>query len=244
MEEHETRIGPRRGPQQSAAWHQRVPLPEEGGGRNLLRSRPVAVHLPDGGLYNCDRGDILEHLPNTRRTPFGRDLRPHLARENENLHSLQALHVIFRGLEAFRATGAPLYLFERAREVLYRDDRAVYGRVVQFFVGACLALDAEYGLGCSEELLQQMDEFVLDLVEAHPEGFFDQGRITALFRAYSKVFRPTTPRHLDTLRKLCNLVPALPRALLMADLARSVERSSQRSNVASMFRAMRDLGLA
>ncbi|CAJ2512442.1 Uu.00g054570.m01.CDS01 [Anthostomella pinea] len=210
-----------------------------------FRACPVKVMLDEGGQYLCNRADILEHLPNTRQAPFGRTLEPRIAVQNQIPAALEALHQLFRGLEQYRTTGTPLYMFERARAMLNRDTEYAWYQCFDFFVGTCAALDSEFGLGCSEELLQQIDEFAIDLMYTHELGTLDhRNPLLDFFVAYAKVFQPTTPRHLDTLRELWNCVPAEPRAWLMVDLAQVMDWRAQRSNVNAMFRAMRDMGMA
>jgi hypothetical protein len=64
------------------------------------------------------------------------------------------------------------------------------------------------------------------------------------FMAYSKVFQPTTQRHIDTLRELYNSVPGFVRGQLVMHLTAMLDSRPQRSNANSMFRTMRDLGMA
>ncbi|KAI1485256.1 hypothetical protein F5X96DRAFT_660835 [Biscogniauxia mediterranea] len=219
--------------------------PFEYSSRPMLRDRPVMVVLEKGGVYLCSRADILQHLPNTRQNPFGRTLSPNIGPENETESALDALHSIFRGLEMYRMTGTPLYLFERARAFLQRDIEACYQSAFDFFLGVCAALDSEHGLGCSDELLQQIDEFALDLMDSHDLDFFDKPEhLMVFFISYSKVFQPTTPRHLETLRTLYNSIPVFHRSRLMEGISRALQNNPRRSNVHAMFRAMRDMGMA
>ncbi|KAI1497847.1 hypothetical protein F5X99DRAFT_395362 [Biscogniauxia marginata] len=219
--------------------------PFESGWRSTLRDRPVTVILERGGVYLCNRADILQQLPNTRQHPFGRTLYPNIGPDNETDSALDALHYIFRGLEMYRMTGTSMYLFERAQAFLYRDNEACYQSAFDFFLGVCAALDSEHGLGCSDELLQQIDEFAMDLMDAHELDFFNRAEhLMVFFISYSKVFQPTTPRHLDTLRALYNSVPVFHRARLMEGISRALQNNPRRSNVHTMFRAMRDMGMA
>ncbi|KAI5923557.1 hypothetical protein F4810DRAFT_667921 [Camillea tinctor] len=145
----------------------------------------------------------------------------------------------------YRMTGTPLYLFERARAFLQRDIEACYQSAFDFFIGVCAALDSEHGLGCSDELLQQIDEFALDLMDSHDLDFFDKPEhLMVFFISYSKVFQPTTPRHLETLRTLYNSIPVFHRSRLMEGISRALQNNPRRSNVHAMFRAMRDMGMA
>ncbi|KAI8631899.1 hypothetical protein F5Y19DRAFT_378637 [Xylariaceae sp. FL1651] len=214
--------------------------------RSLLRDRPVIVLLEPGARgYVCNRADILEHLPNTRHTPFGRTFQPRIARQHQSQSTLDALHALFHGFERYRATGTPYYLFESARDWLYHEPTLGFQGCFNFFIGVCTALDSELGLGCSDELLQQIDEFAVDLMYSHEIGFFaGNRRILDFFIAYSKVFQPTTQRHLDTLRELYNLIPGQLRARLVVHLTAMLDAMPQRSNANAMFRTMRDLGMA
>ncbi|KAI1340316.1 hypothetical protein F5Y15DRAFT_415206 [Xylariaceae sp. FL0016] len=226
--------------------------PDQHRTRYRLRDRPIMVILrPLGpgrstGNYLCNRSDILDHLPNTRHFPFGRTFHPHIARRNWTPEAVEALHVLFRGLEAYRNTGTQLYIFERAHSYLdnaFSDIRAYEG-CYRLFIGFCTALDNEFGLGCSEELLQQIDDFAIDLMYTHEPGFFNPGRLLGFFMAYSKVFQPTTQRHLETLRELLDSVPVLQRAHLMRTLAIGLDQHQRRSNCNALFRALRDMGFA
>ncbi|KAI0150674.1 hypothetical protein GGR57DRAFT_471163 [Xylariaceae sp. FL1272] len=212
---------------------------------SLIRDRPVIVILRPGARgYICNRADIIEHLPNTRSTPFGRTFCPQIAYRNMGPSVLEALDSLFSGLERYRATGDPLYLFENARHWLFNENTRAFPQCYEFFIGACNALDSEYGLGCSDALLQQIDEFALDLMYSHDFGHFNRQRLLIFFMAYAKVFQPSTQRHMDTLRELYNSVPVQIRSGLVAQLAGYLDVRSQRSNPNVMFRAMRDMSMA
>ncbi|KAI3320171.1 hypothetical protein HD806DRAFT_249356 [Xylariaceae sp. AK1471] len=226
---------------------QNMPRPHAGyGTRSLLRDRPVIVQLETGARnYVCNRADILQHLPNTRLTPFGRTFHPHIAREHWRQPVLEAFHALFHGLERYRSTGTPVYLFESARDWLYQENARCFEKCFYFFIGVCTGLDSELGLGCSDELLQQIDEFAIDLMYSHELGFFTGNRrLLDFFMAYSKVFQPTTQRHVDTLRELYDSVPGFVRGHLVMHLTAMLDLRPQRSNANAMFRTMRDLGMA
>ncbi|KAI1266973.1 hypothetical protein F5Y18DRAFT_425529 [Xylariaceae sp. FL1019] len=211
----------------------------------LIRDRPVNVVLQPGARgYLCNRADIMEHLPNTRTTPFGRTFCPIIAYQNMGPSAFEALAALFSGLERYRATGCQLYLFENARHWLFYENSRAFPQCYEFFIGACNALDSEYGLGCSDALLQQIDEFAIDLMYSHDFGQFNRPRLVTFFMAYSKVFQPSTQRHMDTLRELYNSVPVQIRSALVAQLAGYLDARSQRSNPNVMFRAMRDMSMA
>ncbi|KAH9889606.1 hypothetical protein F4778DRAFT_383930 [Xylariomycetidae sp. FL2044] len=211
---------------------------------SAIRSLPVVVTVGPNIRHLCNRTDILEHLPNTRSTPFGRRLNSEdfIPPRHRRL-CRRALSHIFDGLAEYRRSGTPLYVFEKTRDLLIHDHHKPFAEALDMFVGVCNALDSEYGLGCSDALLQQVDEFAIDLMHAHSTGFFNPLRLMAFFRSYSKVFQPTTPRHLDTLRTLWHSVPINYRVHVMRDFAQSLNRMSRRSNVHAMFRAMQDMGM-
>ncbi|KAI2641256.1 hypothetical protein GGS21DRAFT_487596 [Xylaria nigripes] len=184
----------------------------EYGTRLSLRNCPVLVSLEPGAKdYVCERMGILQHIPNTRHTPFGRTFHPHFALKHWRQPVLEALHALFHGLERYRATGTRLYLFERARDWL-------------------------------EELLQQIDEFAIDLMNSHELSFFTGNRrLPDFFMAYSTIFQPTTRRHIDTLRELDSSVPRFVCGRLVTHLTAVLDTGCRRSNLNAMFRTMRDL---
>ncbi|KAI1332417.1 hypothetical protein F5Y16DRAFT_177586 [Xylariaceae sp. FL0255] len=210
-----------------------------------LRDRPVFVSLgPTIRPLVCNRGDILDHFPNTRQEPFGRTFVPRIGRRNLNSGTVSALKVIFQGLEQFRLTGAPLYIFESARDLLNHRNREYFRHAFFFFFSVCMVLDTEYGLGCSDAILQQIDEFAIDLIYSHELGMFDLRMLFEFFLAYSRVFQPTTQRHLDTLRELFSMIPVGLRSRLLFAFSDALQQMPRRSNAHVMFRTMRELSMA
>ncbi|KAI1437899.1 hypothetical protein GGR50DRAFT_566432 [Xylaria sp. CBS 124048] len=223
--------------------------PYRHGARSLLRDRPVLVSLePAARDYVCDREDILENFPNTRDTLFGRTFQPQIARQYWRQPILDALHALFHGLERYRATGTPLYIFESARDWLLQDNAKSFEKCFCFFVGVCRAVDEENGLGCGEHLKRQINEFAVDLMVVHERGFFtgDNGRLMEFFGAYSRVFRSGVRGSVRTLRTLWGLVPGVVREGLVRDLGRALDSGSGRMRMRNgndMLRTMRDLGM-
>lgn len=194
---------------------------------------------------------------------------------------------LFRGLERHRVAGEPFELFERADDMLERtaDGPRGFAAAARFFVGACCALAADGGLGCSEALLDQVDEFVVGLLEmreplppvhpplrpplsrrhrrrgtrrgprcsspAPPPVCIPVGATSAdddccrdIVVAYSKVFRPSSPGHMETLRRVWHLTPLRVRVRISAELVAMCERTARTASVQVFFRALRDLSLA
>ncbi|RYP44977.1 hypothetical protein DL769_011488 [Monosporascus sp. CRB-8-3] len=207
----------------------------------------VEVQLPQGLAYVCNRADLLEHLPNVRHRLVGRVLRVGdlIARPNRTALVVDALPHIFRGFELHRTTGLKVDLFERARNHLHNgrnvDEFLVHA--VNAFIGVCEALDSEGGLGCSDDLLGQIDEFVVELKEEANFGPWNYRALEGLFAAYSKVFRSNMPRHMYTLRALWGTIDIKLRARLMTELGRELDRHSQKSNIQAMYRALSDMNM-
>ncbi|RYP37039.1 hypothetical protein DL767_003102 [Monosporascus sp. MG133] len=136
-------------------------------------------------------------------------------------------------------------LFERARNHLHNsrnvDEFLVHA--VNAFIGVCEALDSEGGLGCSDDLLGQIDEFVVELKEEAHFGPWNYRALEGLFAAYSKVFQPNMPRHMYTLRALWGAIDIKLRARLMTELSKELDRHSQRSNIQAMYRALSDMNM-
>ncbi|RYP53342.1 hypothetical protein DL768_001699 [Monosporascus sp. mg162] len=168
-----------------------------------------------------------------------------IARPNRTALVVDALPHIFRGFELHRTTGLKVDLFERARNHLHNarnvDEFLVHA--VNAFIGVCEALDSEGGLGCSNDLLGQINEFVVELKEEVHFGPWNYRALEGLFAAYSKVFQPSTPRHMYTLRALWGAIDIKLRARLMTELSRELDRHSQRSNVQAMYRALSDMNM-
>ncbi|RYP52799.1 hypothetical protein DL770_011010 [Monosporascus sp. CRB-9-2] len=207
----------------------------------------IEVQLPQGLAYVCNRADLLEHLPNIRHRLVGCVLRVGdlIARPNRTALVVDALPHIFRGFELHRTTGLKVDLFERARNHLHngRNVDEFLVQAVNAFIGVCEALDSEGGLGCSDDLLGQIDEFVVELKEEAHFGPWNYRALEGLFAAYSKVFQPNMPRHMYTLRALWGAIDIRLRARLMTELSRELDRHSQRSNIQAMYRALSDINM-
>ncbi|RYP04902.1 hypothetical protein DL764_004172 [Monosporascus ibericus] len=136
-------------------------------------------------------------------------------------------------------------LFERARNHIHnsRNIDEVFVHAVNAFIGICEALDSEGGLGCSDDLLGQIDEFVVELKEEAHFGPWNYRALEGLFAAYSKVFQPNTPRHMYTLGALWGAIDIKLRARLMTGLSKELDRHSQRSNIQGMYRALTDMNM-
>ncbi|RYO76887.1 hypothetical protein DL766_008231 [Monosporascus sp. MC13-8B] len=207
----------------------------------------IEVQLPQGLTYVCNRVDLLEHLPNIRHRLVGRVLRVGdlIARPNRTALVVDALSHIFRGFELHRTTGLKVDLFERARNHLHngRNIDEILVHAVNAFIGVCEALDSEGGLGCSDDLLGQIDEFVIELKEDAHFGPWNYRVLEGLFAAYSKVFQQDMPRHMYTLRALWSALDIKLRARLLTELSRELDRHSQRSNIQAMYRALSDMNM-
>ncbi|KAK7740009.1 hypothetical protein SLS62_011152 [Diatrype stigma] len=225
----------------------------------------IEVQLPRGAIYLCDRQDLLAHFPNIRHRLTGRVLRveDYIAGWNRTPLAEDALHHVFRAFELRRVAGLSVDLFERARDLLRsggirggggsdirgrrcgggggRDE--FFGSAFDLFVGTCQALDSEGGLGCSSDLLAQVGEFALELKGAADFGPWNYHTFEGLFAAYSKVFRPSAPAHMATLRRLWRAVDLDLKARLMAELSRELARHPQRSNAHVMYRALSDMDM-
>jgi hypothetical protein len=210
--------------------------------------------------FHCDRDDLLRHFPALRQEPFGRKIWVlDYIRAGPSTAAVVApvLPHLFRGLERHRVAGAPLELFERADDLLDRttDSRRGFAAVARFFVGVCCALAKEGGLGCSEAILDQVDEFVVGLLEMREvplprPGGGGGGAATVddcccrdIVVAYSKVFQPSAPRHMDTLRRVWRLTPSRVRVRISAELVEMCASTVGTTSPQVFFRALRDLSL-
>lgn len=214
---------------------------------------PIEVRLPDEGekkhrtepVYLCDRKDLLDHLPNIRHRLTGSVLHAaeFIVGWNRSAYSQEALHHIFRSFQLRRTSGLSVDIFERARDLLQsgRNGEESFETAFGLFLGTCDALDAEGGLGCSEDLLSQVEEFALELQARADFGPWNYHSLIEFFMAYSKVFRPSTPRHMDALRALWRSVNIGGKAVVMDVLAESLDWNSQRSNGHVLYRALCDM---
>lgn len=117
---------------------------------------------------------------------------------------------IFRGLESYRISGEPLEMFERANDMLdgNGDSTRSFPDVVVFFCSVCGVLAKEGGLGCGEEVLDQIDDFVVGLLETfEAECAIRNITYRNIVVSYSKVFSPTTHGHMETQRRIWNRLP-------------------------------------
>ncbi|KAI1252606.1 hypothetical protein MGN70_004809 [Eutypa lata] len=233
-----------------------VPRCEDNGYHYRPDAVVVEVQLPRDSIYHCDRMDLLTHFPNIRHRLTGRILHveDYIAGANRTALAEDALHHMFRAFELRRIAGLSVDLFERARDLLRsrggggssrygRDRDEFFGSAFDLFVGTCQALDSEGGLGCSDDLLAQIGEFALELKGAADFGPWNYHTLQALFAAYSQVFQPSTPRHMETLRLLWKAIDIDLKARLMTDLGRELAFHPQRSSAHIMFRALTDMGV-
>lgn len=220
--------------------------------QDLLAHFPNIRHRLTGRVLRVE-----DYIAGSNRTPLAED----------------ALHHVFRAFELRRVAGLSVDLFERARDLLRsgvirgggggsgsgsgRNDRGrggggsggnggrdeFFGSAFDLFVGTCQALDSEGGLGCSSDLLAQVGEFALELKGATDFGPWNYHTLEGLFAAYSKVFQPSAPRHMATLRRLWRAVDLDLKARLMAELSRELAFHPQRSNAHVMFRALSDMNM-
>ena len=227
---------------------------------------PRPGKYPTEPVYLCDRADLLEPLPNIRHRLAGGVLHvdQFITWWNRSEYSEEALHHIFRSFQLRRTSGLSVDIFERARDLLQHHHHnsssghghghnssrsggasessgSSYEIAFDVFVGVCQALDAEGGLGCSEDLLGQVEEFALELKRRGHFGPWNCHTLVSLFAAYAKVFRPSTPRHMHALRALWRGLDIQLKAMLMDDLARSLDWRDQRSNAHAIYRALSDM---
>lgn len=213
----------------------------------------IEVQLPRGPIYLCDRSDLLAHFPNIRHRLTGRTLHveDYITGPNRTALAEDALHHVFRAFELRRVAGLSVDLFERARDLLRstagsrqsHDRDEFFGSAFDLFVGICQALDSEGGLGCSDDVLAQIDDFALELKGAADFGPWNYHTLEGLFAAYSKVFQPSTPKHMDTLRFLWKAIDIDLKARLMTELSRELAFHPQRSNAHVMYRALSDMDM-
>ncbi|KAK8119835.1 uncharacterized protein PG998_004461 [Apiospora kogelbergensis] len=211
------------------------------------QDRPVEVVLPDNVVFHCYREDILFHFPATRQDPFGRRLYPttYLARPNNSPVAHAGLRLIFRLFEQWRLRGTPVRLFDRVADLLDRsaDARRAYYDACRAFIGVCAALDKEWGLGCSDELLRQVDEFVLVLMQGYDPAYNSPAVLVGLINAYSQVFQPSTPRHVQTVRAVWRALPLYARSATAADLWGRTAAAPKTSSRSAFMRILRDMSL-
>ncbi|ORY59547.1 uncharacterized protein BCR38DRAFT_412558 [Pseudomassariella vexata] len=207
------------------------------------RDRPVEV-VTDGGVFHCSRDDILYHLPNARYHSLGRHFFPKnfIATPNRAASTLDALRHIFRGLENYRNTGQPFELFERADSILdkAKDGRYGFAEAARFYIGVCNALDKECGLGCSDELLVQIDDFVVGLMEM-VDNQVQPTYIREILFAYARVFQPSTPRHMETLRTLWGQIPDSLKPMLVGEINKCATAQPKSVVCQAFARAMKDM---
>ncbi|KAK8867451.1 hypothetical protein PGQ11_006029 [Apiospora arundinis] len=207
----------------------------------------VEVVLPNNVLFHCYRDDILFHFPAMRQDPFGRRLYPttYLARQNNTLVAHEGLENIFRLFEQWRLRGTPVRLFDRAADLLDRSNNArqAYCEACRAFIGACAALDKEWGLGCSDDLLRQVDEFVLILMQGYDPAYNSPAVLVGLINAYSQVFQPSTPRHVQTVRSVWRALPLYARSAVAASLWGRTAAAPKTSSRSAFMRILRDMSL-
>ncbi|KAK8043082.1 hypothetical protein PG994_013565 [Apiospora phragmitis] len=211
------------------------------------QDRPIEVALPNSLVFHCNRADILFHLPATRQEPFGRRLYPYayLAPANRTPAAEDGLRHLFRQLEQYRLQAIPVRLFDRAADLLDRADcaRAGYYAASRLFVGLCAVLDKEWGLGCSDALLNQIDEFALFLMEGYDAAFNQPRVLVDLLNAYSQVFQPSTPRHLQTVRAVWRALPLFARSMVAQSLWGRTATAPKTSSRSAFVRILRDMSL-
>lgn len=208
----------------------------------------VEVVCSENCSFVCDRDDVLYHFPAARRHPFGRTLhvKQYLAPRRRTLAAAQAARHVFRALDVYRRQGVALRLFARARDMLERshDAARAYAEACGLFGGVCALLDPEQGLGASEELLAQTDEFVVELAGLWDPACDGPAALAHLLNAYAHVFRPSTAGRLATLRAVWAQIPAALKAAMVASLfshPAAAHRTTAGNN--PLVRTLRDLGL-
>ncbi|KAK8081032.1 hypothetical protein PG997_008850 [Apiospora hydei] len=209
--------------------------------------RPVEVVISNKIIFHCNRQDILFHFPATRQDPFGRRLYPqsYLAPPNRTPASQEGLRDIFQQFEQFRLTDAPVRLFDRAADLLDRGDdaRVAYYEACKIFVGICTALDKEWGLGASDDLLRQIDEFVLVLMEGYDAAWNSPKLLVDLLNTYSQVFQPSSLRHVQTVRGVWRAVPLYARSLVAQSMWGRTALAPKTSSRSAFVRILRDMSL-
>ena len=197
-------------------------------------------------MYLCDRKDLLDHLPNIRHQLTGSALNVEdfIAGSNRTEHTHEALHHIFRSFQLRRTSGLAVDVFERARDLLRSTPRngvVSFDTAFDVFLGTCAALDSEVGLGCSDDLFSQVEEFALELKTAADFGPWNYHALVEFFEAYSMVFQPSTPRHMDALRELWRCIEIRGKVIVMDHLAWKLDWEPKRSNAHVMYRALCDI---
>ncbi|KAI0131775.1 hypothetical protein BJ170DRAFT_591759 [Xylariales sp. AK1849] len=183
------------------------PFPWIGNAPGYAQGRgPSQTHEPLFNIPDTQQSisPIFQPHRATRQDPFGALFWPvqYIAPQNRTWMTAEAVKHIFRGLETYRTNGQPFELFERADDMLEKSSRSDVG------------FKQDGGLGCSDELLQQIDDFAIGLMELwhHPKSAYE------ILVSYSRVFQPSTPHHMDTLRKIWNSVPNMLKPKLAHDL--------------------------
>ncbi|KAK8052373.1 hypothetical protein PG993_003758 [Apiospora rasikravindrae] len=211
------------------------------------QTRPVEVVVTNKDVFHCNRQDILFHFPATRQDPFGRRLYPHsyLAPPNRTPASEEGLKDIFRCFEDFRLRNVPVRLFDRAADILDRGDNArqAYYEACTVFVGICTALDKEWGLGASDDLLQQIDEFVMVLMEGYDAAWNSPRLLVDLLNTYSQVFQPSSLRHVQTVRGIWRAVPSYARSAVAQSMWGRTATAPKTSSRSAFVRILRDMSL-
>ncbi|KAK8033763.1 hypothetical protein PG991_003161 [Apiospora marii] len=209
------------------------------------QDRPVEVVLSNELVFHCNRADITYHLPGTRQDPFGRRLYPasYLAPANRTPIAEEGLRHLFRSLELYRLQSQPVRLFDRAADLLDRADdaRKAYSEACRLFCGLCAALDKEWGLGCSDELLLQFDEFVVVLMQGYDPACDRPRVLVDLLNSYSQVFHPGDARHVQALRRAWRALPLYARSGMAASLWGRTATAPRTSSRAAFVRMLRDM---
>ncbi|KAK8128908.1 hypothetical protein PG984_010016 [Apiospora sp. TS-2023a] len=223
------------------------PPPEHHPPRRPTRwqDRPVEVVLSNKLVFHCNREDIIHHLPATRQDPFGRRLYPsaYLAPANRTPIAEEGLRHLFRSLELYRLQNYPVRLFDRAADLLDRGDdaRKAYAEACRIFCGLCAALDKEWGLGCSDDLLSQFDEFLVVLMQGYDPAFNHPQVLVDVMNSYSQVFNPMNPRHVTALRAAWRSIPLYAQSAMAASLWGRTATAPRTSSRAAFVRILRDM---
>lgn len=211
------------------------------------QDRPIEVVLSNKLVFHCNREDIIHHLPATRQDPFGRRLYPsaYLAPANRTPIAEEGLRHLFRSLELYRLQQYPVRLFDRAADLLDRGDdaRKAYMDACQLFCGLCAALCKEWGLGCSDALLLQFDEFVVVLMQGYDPAYNHPRVLVDLMNSYSQVFHPGIPRHVAALRTAWRALPLYARSAMAASLWGRTAAAPRTSSRVAFVRILRDMSI-
>ncbi|KAH6660981.1 hypothetical protein BKA67DRAFT_667946 [Truncatella angustata] len=133
-------------------------------------------------------------------------------------------------------------ILDRIRPDLWRPETP---SAVAHIFGGLESYRINRGLGCSEEILDQINEFVVGMLEMfEPECPTPELLYRNIVVSYSKVFQPNTDSHLETLRQVWNLVPMEIKVMILTELVQIANSTaSGASSPQIFFKTLKELSV-